>query len=211
MPTYPEDQIESLMANNTIGHLITSPQGLLDIVLECLENYQIYLTGKENPRVEDLWNSNAKKLTHKPEWAFSDHIKSFLDLTMRSSGMVINREVQLNSGRNGEPGSRTDIWVNTFLKDKSAPISLCIEVKGSWNSSARNAMEEQLVNKYIGEGGADAGIFLVGWFDSKKHPQANEWGNNKNKAIENLNEQAKSLREKGHLIAATVISCDYRL
>jgi hypothetical protein len=163
-PVYSITEIKKLLGKRSDGYLVTSPQGLLNVVIECLHNYQTYLTGKENPRVEDLWNYNKSELTHKPEEAFSDHIKAYLDLTMRASGMVINREVQLNRGRNGEAGSRTDIWITALSKDQLSNISLCIEVKGSWNSSASTAMEEQLVKKYMGAGGADAGILLVGWY-----------------------------------------------
>lgn len=209
-PVHDEQTIKKLMTRNSLGELVSSPQGLLDVILECLDDYQKHLTGKENPRVEDLWNYNKNALTHKTEEEFSDHLKDYLERKI-GTATIINREVQLNRGRNGESGARTDIWINTFSKEPSSKISLCIEVKGSWNSSTPTAMREQLVDKYMGAGGADAGIYLAGWFQSKNYPQKTQWKNNRDKAIADLQLQAQILKSEGNLIASKVISCDYRL
>lgn len=211
-PVYNIDEIKKIMNKNSHGILINSPDDLLNLVLKCLQEYQTYLTGKENPRVEDLWNFNKDSLTHKSEEDFSDHIKAFLDLKMKSSGMIINREVQLNRGINGDPGSRTDIWINVYSKDRESKYSLCLEVKGSWNPSAPAAMKEQLVDKYMGAGGADAGIYLVGWFDSEKYPQQrNMWKNNREEANRDLGVQVQELHQQEPLLAELIINCDYKI
>ena len=102
------------------------------------------------------------------------------------------------------------MWVNTFNTDGSDKISLCIEVKCSWNAEAKTGMDIQLANKYIGIGGADAGIFLVGWFDSAAYPQCNQWKNNRGQAQSDLQSQAKDLQDKGYLILSKVLDCGYK-
>lgn len=211
-PIYSVDEIKKIMGKDSRGVLINSPEDLLNLVLECLREYQTYLTGKENPRVEDLWNLNKTSLTHKSEEDFSDHIKAFLDLKMKSSCIIINREVQLNRGINGTSGARTDLWVNVYSRDRESKYSLCIEVKGSWNTSAPTAIKEQLVDKYMGSGGADAGIYLVGWFDSKKYPQQeNMWNNDREWANADLDAKVQEQRQKEPLLMKLIINCDYRI
>ena len=122
----------------------------------------------------------------------------------------MNREVQLNRGRNGESGSRTDIWIEAL--STSTKLSLCIEVKGSWNISARTAMNDQLIAKYMDNNGADAGILLIGWFQSKHCPQkGNIWNNDRNKAREEIKIQEENAIKSGKLIKGIVIDCDYKI
>lgn len=210
-PIYSSDVISALMCSYHKGVLINSPKDLLDAVCNALNKYQIFLTGAETPQVEALWNVIGDVISHKKEEDFSDHLKKFLDMTLNPEGVIINREVQLNRGRNGEAGARTDIWIDALIKEKSEKISLCIEVKGSWNPSARTAMKEQLVDKYMGNGGADVGILLVGWFQSHKVPQENIWGDNRDMARAELEQQAAKLTQSGYLIKSIVIDCEYRL
>ena len=168
------------------------------------------MTGKETPRIEDLWNCIDNSIRHKDEECFSDHLASFLKERLVDSQIVINREVQLNRGRFGTPGSRTDIWITAF-SENDQKITLCIEVKGSWNSTATNAMRNQLIDKYMGSGGADAGILLVGWFQSKSSPVTNMWHNDKEEAQTQLEEQARSANTDGFLISTMILNCEYRI
>lgn len=210
-PIYSSNVISALICSYHKGVLINSPKDLLNAVCNALNEYQVLLTGKETPQVEALWNVIGDVISHKKEEDFSDHLKKFLEMKLKPEGVIINREVQLNRGRNGEAGARTDIWIDALIKEKSEKISLCIEVKGSWNPSARTAMKEQLVDKYMGNGGADVGILLVGWFQSHKVPQKNIWGDNRDMARAELEQQAAKLTQSGYLIKSIVIDCEYRL
>ena len=81
-------------------------------------------------------------------------------------GIVINREVQIKRKqyKHGEPGSRTDIWING--KDENdRVVTLCIEVKCNWNSSADTAMKDQLIDKYLSGGSSRTGLYVLCWFD----------------------------------------------
>ena len=203
-------EIKKIIDSSKQGVIINTPTDLMTTVLDVLDAYQIYLIGKETPRVEDLWNCINNSITHKDEECFSDHLASFLKARLVDSRIVINREVQLNRGRFGTPGSRTDIWITAF-SENDQKITLCIEVKGSWNSTATNAMQNQLIDKYMGSGGADAGILLVGWFQSKSSPVTNMWHNDKEEAQTQLEEQARSANTNGFLISTMILNCEYRI
>ena len=209
---YSEDAIYQLITNkNSI--IINSPDDILAVVVEAINAYQLYLTGTQSPRVEDLWNNiNNVDIKPKHEEDFSDHLKSYLTFYFKNEHIIINREVQLNRGRNGEAGSRTDIWIDAFEDSTNQRISLCIEVKGSWNASAKTAMNDQLIAKYMNNDGADAGILLIGWFQSKQCPQkGNIWNDDRSKAKEEILKQEQQARNNGLTIKGMVIDCDYRI
>lgn len=209
---YSEEEVLQLLTN-TKSLVINSAQDLLSIVIGALHSYQTYLTGTITPRVEDLWNCiSDTQFIHKREEDFSDHIKSYLDLYFKTMKIIVNREVQLNRGRNGEAGSRTDIWIDTFTTSNHQKISLCIEVKGSWNQYAKTAMRDQLIAKYMENDGADAGILLIGWFQSIKCPQkGNIWNDDRDKTREEILKQEQQARKEGLTIKGIIIDCDYRI
>ena len=60
-------------------------------------------------------------------------------------------------------GSRTDLWIQAF-DEHGSKLTICIEVKCNWNDSAKTALKEQLIDKYMSGKTATAGIFLLGWF-----------------------------------------------
>ncbi len=207
-PVYEHCVIKQIIDINNDLLLFKNAQDLLAVVLAALSDYQTFLTGKENPRIEDLWNSINGKYTHKNEEDFSDHIKSFLDTRLNKHRVFINREVQLNRGLFNRPGSITDIWINASSV-KSSKLSLCIEVKGSWNPEAKDSFNSQLIDKYMKEGGAAAGIYLVGWFQSKKCPVKNVWST-RQQMLRFLKSQSAIARKKDILVESTIINCEYR-
>ena len=126
-PSYSTDEIRRVIDGNDFGVIINSPEDLFRLVLGLLEKYQIYLTGKDSPRVDDLWDYNGKNVArHKEEGHFSNHLKSFLEERLYRENIAINREVQLNAGIDGEAGSQTDILINAFSRCHSEKITLCI-------------------------------------------------------------------------------------
>ena len=113
----------------------------------------------------------------------------------------------MNRGINGNTGATTDIWIDAFSHCDNTHLSLCIEVKGSWNQETLTALDNQLIGKYMGEGGADAGILLVGWFQSKNKPIRNVFNNDKGNAEIELTAQEKSANEKGYLVKCVILDC----
>lgn len=206
-PIYSPNEIKRIIDSHDSADIINSPEDLLHLILRQVREYQKYLTGKETPRVDDLWDYSGQEITHRDEGYFSDHLKSFLSQCLKAKNIAINREVLLNTGIDRKPGSRTDIWINAFSHMHNEKLCLCIEVKGSWNRECHTAMDEQLIQKYMGSGGAAAGIFLIGWFQSKSHHVPNVFKDNITMAEDELKRQEKSAASKGFLVKSIIIDC----
>jgi hypothetical protein len=159
LPTLTVEEVRELA--NSKKAVIASAGDLRREVLSLLTDYQARLKGK-TPAVEDLWDSAVT--SPKKEEAFSGHLERFLRDRLPGSTFV-NREVQISRklAEDGEAGTRTDIWIDceTVCQNK---VSLCIEVKCSWNRDAKTAIAGQLIGKYMSPGRADAGILLLAWF-----------------------------------------------
>ena len=204
--------------------LINSARDLLTLILEKLDEYQKYLNG-DNPAVRDLWNtadsirprdkeSLSDSIRPRNEEDLSDHLARFLKLTLLS-GIIINREVQIRRKlyKKGESGSRTDIWIQAIDKDGQR-LTLCIEVKCNWNRSAKTALKDQLIDKYMSGGTATSGILLLGWYacrnwdngDNRQVKSTKTWPDI-NAARTDLEKQAEQENKNGTLVAAKVIDC----
>ena len=212
-PTYDIPSIIKLLDSQEKGSVVNTATDLLEVVFDMLkEKYQIFLTGKETPRVRDLWNDpnrGKEGLSHKNEAALSNHMKSYLELVLPK--IVINREVKLYCGSGDMTGAQTDIWITAFSRCDNTRLRLCIEVKGSWNPSCPTAFQDQLCKKYMGDGGADAGIFLVGWFwAEQKTSHANQWRNDRSEAERVLQRQEKESRQQGYKVRHLILDCTYR-
>ncbi len=206
---FPHDveTIKQLLAKKKDGVLVNTPDDLLAVVCATLEKYQIYLRGKNNPQIRALWNEHKDCVSHKDEAALSDNMKAYMNFVLPS--IVVNREVQLNTGLDGKSGSRTDLWITAISRNDKKQIELCIEVKGSWNRECKTSFNDQLCEKYMGAGGADAGIYLVGWFSSTRaKDNRNQW-KDIDDARQYLKEQEISLREQGYNVRSVVIDCTY--
>ena len=109
---------------------------------------------------------SPKTFRPKDENAISDYIKIHLDEDIRSKGIIINREVQIHRGE------KTDIHVDAVIEDIDNgyfnSISVIIEVKGCWNNELSNAMQTQLIEKYLKNNNCKHGLYLIGWFNTKK-------------------------------------------
>lgn len=143
--------------------LINSILELDALVSDKLKEYQFYLQG-DTPAIGDLWDTGKTNTRPRDEEYLSDHLARFLRLTM-NSGVIINREVQIKRKlyEGGQSGSRTDLWIQAFDQSGNT-LTLCIEVKCNWNLSAKSAIKDQLIDKYMSGGTAEAGILLLGWF-----------------------------------------------
>ena len=207
-PTYDVKNIHQLLDEKKSALLVHTPEALCCIVVSALEKYNLILSGKKSHRAKLLWNvqKRPQRMTHKDEEDFSDDMRDFLDGALR--GLVLNREVQLNRGRHGEPGARTDLWIEAVDNNSKDTLSLCVEVKGSWNRSAKNAIEKQLIRKYMGDGGADAGILVLGWFDAPapNKVKQNQWTSMES-AKSDLDSQMAGARAGGNIVSSVVLDC----
>lgn len=160
LPRLSAEQIRELLKEKK--SVIASVHDLQRYVLELLQAFEAQLRGYP-PKVSRLWNTN-EPVKPKTETEFSLELIGFLKDKM-TGAIFANREVSLTPklAEGGDAGTRTDIWIDceTVCQEK---VSLCIEVKCSWNREAKTALADQLVAKYMSPGRADAGILLLAWF-----------------------------------------------
>lgn len=215
LPILSVENIKGLSKQETDSRcLLNSVQDLLDLVMNELESYRTYLQG-DTPTVRYLWNSDP--IRPRNEEDLSDHLKNYLDLRL-TTDVVINREVQIRRKlfNDGRPGSQTDLWVQAFDEHGSA-LTICIEVKCNWNNSAKTALKEQLIDKYMSGQTATAGIFLLGWFgcdcwdrsDNRRTAATAIWSD-MDSAIADLQKQAEKEQNNGSTVRSIIIDCTLR-
>jgi hypothetical protein len=191
------------------ARLIRSADDLLEIILESLEKLQEKLQGKSF-MARFLWDG----LRPKVEEDLSDWIKVHLDEELRAAGIVALREVQI------ERGEKTDLHVTAqvpgFEPNTWEPVSVIIEVKGSWHPKVRTAMKGQLVETYLkNNGDCRHGLYLVGWYrcdgwdsvDSRARAHKTwTW----EAAKQELPAQAESLSQEGRTVRAFLLDARLR-
>lgn len=213
IPTISFAEIKVLREKNSKSQrLINSIDDLLNLLLSMLTEYELLLQG-DTPGVVDLWNTQIP-IRPKSEEDLSNHLSRFLKLAM-GSGIVINREVQIRHKlfKGGKPGSRTDLWVQAIDKAQQV-LTICIEVKCNWNSTAKSALQDQLVDKYMSGGTADAGVLVLGWYscpkwdmtDNRQSLSTATWID-ANSARSDIENQSIQIRKTGYNVTASVINC----
>ena len=169
------------LARRAESRLVNSGDDLLVVLREALNRIQLRLQS-ETPAAEELWNyvpilrkryvkqgighrkgASPRLYAPKDEQHLSDWLKRRLEDEIVASGIVIGREVEIR--RNvAAPGERTDIYVAAIKPGGKEKIVVVIEVKGCWNPDLKNAMQTQLVERYLKQNLYGHGIYLVGWF-----------------------------------------------
>lgn len=215
LPILPVENIKELSNQKTDSRcLLYSVHDLLDLVMTTLESYRTYLQG-DNPAVVDLWNIDPNR--PRDEEYLSDHLKRHLDNRL-TTDVVINREVQIRRKqfKDGRPGSRTDLWIQAF-DERGSGLTICIEVKCNWNDSAKTALKEQLIDKYMSGKTATAGIILLGWFEcdiwdrnDNRRTAATALWSDMDSAIADLQKQAEKEQNNGSAVRSIVIDCTLR-
>jgi hypothetical protein len=159
------------MCRDSSVRRITGPGDLQAVVMESLERIHKRLQG-DTPEVSRLWNDLKGSCTPKDEEALSDYLKSELTKDLHQRGVSTSREVVIRPTAPSTTGQRVDLQVTASTTDEhgepSGTASVIVEVKGSWNSGLDEAMETQLVQRYMAESQCQHGIYVVGWYDSVK-------------------------------------------
>jgi hypothetical protein len=151
------------LVQNSQATLVYDGAQLLEVLIVSLERLQQKLKG-ETPAVRDVWDKVSKN-KYRPisENDFSDYVKRHFDEDINQRGIIANREVQIRRGR-----ERTDIHINAVIRDEQRQeydvITAIIEVKGCWHSQVMEAMESQLLDRYLKSNECQHGLYLVGWF-----------------------------------------------
>lgn len=149
--------------------VVTDEPELLDLLTESLSRAQAELHG-HTPAVTFLWDhpSDPDRREPRREVELSDWIKLFLERDLTARPIVVNREVEVRPGWVGVArGQRVDIHVDAVTQTNAIPsrLRVIIEVKGCWNNDLHDAMEIQLVDRYLQEAQGRAGVYLVVRFD----------------------------------------------
>lgn len=125
--------------------------------------------------MRDLWDRQGSTSVFRPidENGFSDIVVRFLQSELADAGIFANREVEVGRVPGAPVGKRINILINAVRRRRPGgeafePITAVIEAKGCWNDDIFTALEAQLVREYMIRLRAQAGIFLVGWFETDK-------------------------------------------
>jgi len=209
----PQPETILALARNADSRVVQTGEQLLDVIIDSLKRIQKKVHG-ETPTAQFLWNELPnKKVRPKDENALSDYIKAGLDEELRNRGIVINREVRIHRGE------RTDIHVTAVVRgsteSEADQITAIIEVKGSWNPELDDAMQHQLVGKYLTENHCEHGLYLVGWFssgcwDETDHRKKDNPKLSLGDARTKFDDQAAALSGSGRAIRAFIMDTAYR-
>ncbi|MEC0239751.1 hypothetical protein P4H66_07755 [Paenibacillus dokdonensis] len=202
------------LVGNRHHRLVQSENQLLEVLIESLNRLEQKLHGI-TPAVVWLWNEIDQKVYRpRSENEFSDYVKQHLEDDLLGKGIVVNREVEIRRSTGSLPGERTDIHVNAILPGRSGGtsevITVIIEVKGNWHRELFQAMETQLVNRYLQEDKCKYGLYLIGWFESLR------WDKNDRRSSipscglqatkDRLEDQARNLSKKGRHVRSFVMN-----
>jgi hypothetical protein len=196
--------------------LVTSPADLCWLLVETLEKFGEALHGAQTP-VRDLWDRQGKDDVFRPidENAFSDVVVRYLRSELRDAGIVANREVEVSRAPGAPIGDRTDILVNAIRRRDNGElldsITGVVETKGCWNRELFTALEAQLFRNYMVRLQAQAGVYLVGWFQTDKWDKKDRRRSRVPKmtieeAAQKLEHQASELPE-GFVVHPMIVEC----
>ncbi|MEB2307701.1 MAG: hypothetical protein OZ917_00110 [Candidatus Brocadiaceae bacterium] len=207
------------MTRDQLVRLIQNGEQLLEVLVESLERLEKELQRKPQPAAIDLWNKikKGKKNAYRPkdENEISDYIVRHLRKDLCERGVVINREVEIQRGEGSGQGVRTDIHVNAVIRNQDNEIydtiTVIIEVKGCWHRDLYNAMDTQLVGRYLKDNHCQYGLYLVGWFncdqwDTTDSRKGHSLNSDINKARKQFDEQASALSQQNVRIKAFVVN-----
>ncbi|MBW5445797.1 hypothetical protein GE107_06945 [Cohnella sp. CFH 77786] len=197
------------------NRLVQREEQLLEVLIESLGRLEQKLHGI-TPEVIWLWNETDKrKYRPRSENEFSDYLKQHLERDLVNTGIVVNREVEIRRSTGSLPGERTDIHVNAILlgdgRGAAEIITIIIEVKGNWHEQLFQAMETQLVDRYLKDAKCKYGLYLIGWFESvnwdasdRRKTAIPSGGLEKTKRL--LNDQARRLSKRGIEVKSFVLN-----
>lgn len=218
MPLTPASLLE--LVSQPSARLVRGGQELVVLILDSLSRLQMALQG-ETPLARTLWNEAVDKdgkaaWSNKDENFLSDLVKQHLQQDLGRRGAIANREVEIRAAKSADRGQRTDITVNAVVQlagmiDRLTIATVIIEVKGCWHDEVMTAMETQLRDRYMMDSNCSLGLYLVGWFVCDRWDDPRIGGRKPTAKLtidglrQQLNDQAKSLSDRGRLISALVL------
>lgn len=156
---------------------------------------------------------NGNTYIPKDEERLSDYLARYLKDYLGQKGIVINREVEIRRGE------ITDIQIDAIAKKPSGEIydyiSVIIEVKGCWNPELNDAMEKQLVERYLKDNTCQHGLYLIGWFNCSQWDTSDSRKSKApkisiEKARQQFERQAETLSQSNVAVRAFVLNTALR-
>lgn len=167
-PLQPAD-VRALLADPRRRRVDSAAQ-LLEAVVEALGTIQERLHG--SPRLAQfLWNTPSKgNPSRKDEAALADFLKDQLDRILSERRVLVHREVEIRRPLPGELGQKPDLIVSALPAAglSREAVSVALEVKGDWHKEVETAMRTQLVRRYLQRAPLSAGVYVVGFFGSRR-------------------------------------------
>lgn len=161
------DDVAKLLADPR-RRLATTDGSLAAVIVESLRRAQSRISG-ETPAVADLWDHphDAARREPKIERDLSDWLKRHLSTDLQS--VMVNREVEITPGFTGTRKMReVDLYVAALSSadpEGATRLRVIVENKGCWNADVLTDMKAQLVDTYLAQTQAGAGIYVVFAFD----------------------------------------------
>jgi len=118
--------------------LVQNGEQLLAVVTESLVRLEDTLHG-ETPAHIFLWDvipagEGEKRYRPKDENSLSDYVKLHLERDLKQRGIIVLREVEIRRAAGGDPGERTDLYVDAYVPGpdytRIDTLTVIIEVKG---------------------------------------------------------------------------------
>jgi hypothetical protein len=213
-PVPPEAVARILSSRDS--RLMRNAQDVLDGIAEAVELYSASLRHASPSALEDLWNTptNAKP-SPKLEERASDKLCAAIREYFTSRAVTAGRELQIRRGivqrqLGGEAGSEVDVLVAVpaIGTTHGKPIEVPIEVKRSSNRDVKTSLKAQLVDRYMREVNADAGLYVVMWFDAPNLADGftPKWPDIQS-ARKELESQAEGESNTEWMVRALVVDC----
>jgi hypothetical protein len=207
-------QLESQAELRTVN----SKRDLVEIISSSLTRWERHCRKMDQMRL--LWNevSQSPRLWRpKDEEDLSQTLVSWLNIDLVGRGIVLGRELQFSrrTSQDGKPGTRTDIVaIAESDSNSNDQITVIVEVKGSWHAEAATAMRTQLVDRYLVEHRATAGLYVVGWYDAPgwdpddRRMRSRSW-EDRSAASSDLHELSRTVEAEkpGIEVQALVLDC----
>jgi hypothetical protein len=144
------------------ARLVRDDADLQHVLLQHLDALQRHLT--DTSAFREIWNGERPQV----EDDVSDWLQRRLHERL-ATGLIIDREVQVNRPRPGGIGTRIDLTATTTTPTNDT-ARVIIEAKRVDNDELMTAMHQQLIRRYLIPEQRRYGIYLVYWITPGQRP-----------------------------------------
>lgn len=160
-----------LILANADARVVRSAADVVETILDAFGDYGASIHGHESFKLRNHWNDHkSEDATPKDEEHQSDILADVIRACFKDRALGITRETQvrrrqLATALGGKPGSEVDVLVTVPAAGSAdgREIRVPIEVKLARNPEAVSGLRQQLVDRYMAQAQAHAGIYVVVW------------------------------------------------